>query len=163
MLELIVTLGLMGVVMVMLSNLLVSTMMISQKSAARAFIREEIATTIDKIAGDIRSANGIVTCIGEQDGASCTINKTITVTWRICAPAAGVRSICQFDSNNNLIYATSPNVNITYLAFEPVVSQTATASKQNILVTVIGDHSIPQIGVKNVVKQNIIATRNYTF
>lgn len=159
MLELIVVLGLMGIILVMMSNILVTTILISQKSAARAFVREEVAQTLDLLISDIRRANSVGQCIGTGSAAVCTLTIDQTYTWRACTDSVG---LCKFAANGSVVYRSSPNVRFSTFTLERgFETNTASTSRRNILITIVGEHVIERLNVKNIFRQQAVSTRNY--
>jgi hypothetical protein len=48
----------------MLSNVLINSIIISQKSLARSFVREEMAEVSNQMVSDIRNASKVLSCTG---------------------------------------------------------------------------------------------------
>lgn len=159
MLELIAVLGLMGIILVMMSNILVSTILISQKSAARAFVREEVSQTAELIISDLRRANTVDQCDGSGSSAICIVTIDQAYTWAPCVQAG---SICKSDAAGTVIYRTSPNVRFTVFSLEAGFEEGNTATaRRNVLITLVAEHVIEKLNVKNVIRQQAVSTRNY--
>lgn len=161
--ELIVSMAIIAVIMVMLSNVLVNSIIISRKSIARSFIREEVSDITDRIAFDIRNANRVSTCSGEMANASCTILLDAVVTWKLCPSQnnASVYQVCKVDASNNILYSSSTTLHVSEFQFEQGYSSGGNESRANILITLSGEHSNSTYEVKNVLRQLSVSTRNY--
>jgi type II secretory pathway pseudopilin PulG len=159
MLELIAVLGLMGVILVMMSNILVTTILISQKSAARAFVREEVAQTVELLISDLRRANTVDQCNGSGPTAICVVTTDQAYTWAPCVQAG---SICKTNAAGTVIYRTSPNVRFSVFSLEAGFESGVTGtSRRNVLITLVAEHVIEKLNVKNVIRQQAVSTRNY--
>ncbi len=161
-LELIVSMGIVGIVMVMLSNVLINSILVSQKSIARSFIREEITNISDLITNDIRGAVTVGECDGAMDLAKCDIETDSgVITWKLCTSDTGPAQICKVDANGDVQFASSPNLKVIGYSFEPGFDTGGNAVEKNIILTIVGDHANDAFNVHNVLRQVSISTRNY--
>jgi len=162
-LELTVALGITGIIMVMLSNVLVTSVGISQKALARSFVREEIAQITESIASDIRAATEIGQCEGTIDDIYCEITLDDFYTWEICPTPEGVKRVCKKDKDGNPVFVSSANIDISTFTIERGFEQlsTSSSSRRNLLVTVAADHVQEGLEIENVYNQTSISTRNY--
>jgi prepilin-type N-terminal cleavage/methylation domain-containing protein len=160
--ELTVSMAIVGVIMAMLSNVLVNSIVVSQKSIGRSFVREEITDISDRISNDLREAARILECEGELTDARCRVESTEgTVTWEICPATTGELQVCKKDNTGNILFLSSPNLKVTGFTFEQGFDIGGNAVKKNIVLTIIGDHMNEAFNVKNILRQVSISTRNY--
>jgi type II secretory pathway pseudopilin PulG len=161
-LEMTVTLGITAVIMLMLSNVLVNSIAISQRSLIRSFVREEVAQISDAIAGDIKAANQVVNCAGTLANVSCTLITDQEYTWKTCpGNQSGQTKICKINSKEEIIYSTSENLNFKIFTIEPGFEEGVSISRRNLLVTISADHIQPALGIQNILRQASVSTRNY--
>lgn len=149
--------------MVMFSNLMLSTLNNSLRVSARSAVREEMARISGLIKRDIRSAQDVINC-GNPDSQSSSTECTllvdgIQITWRACTTAA--TSICKYDAANNVLNSSSANFQLNTLTFDSGFESTTDTSQRNILVTIISSHPNTRLGIENMVFQSTISTRNY--
>lgn len=160
--EMMVSMAIIAVLIPMLSNVMITSIIVSQKSFARSFVREELASITEKIAADLRSATTIVSCQGDLGSASCQMITNETITWTTClVGATGNLQVCKKDANGNVVYASSPSVKITKFTFEQGFDVNGTSSRKNILLTIVASHVNQNFKVQNVLLQTSISTRNY--
>lgn len=176
-LEMIVSMGIIGIVMAMLSNILVLSIQISQESLARSFVREEVTNITNQITNDIREAEAIIQCDGEAQNAFCQIGIGDIFTWEVCTNPDTVFQRCEKNATaaqqgsmvlikrngaNEIVFVSSPNLAINAIRFEPGFdSGTGGVIRRNVLFTIVGSHKNPRLNVKNVLRQSAISTRNY--
>jgi len=160
--ELTVSMAIVGVIMAMLSNVLVNSIVVSQKSIGRSFVREEITDISDRISNDLREAARILECEGELVNALCRVESTEgTITWEMCPATTGELQICKKDVDGNILFLSSPNLKVTGFTFEQGFDIGGNAVKKNIVLTIVGDHANAAFNVKNILRQVSISTRNY--
>lgn len=161
-LELMVSLAIISVIMLMFSNIIVNSISISQRSLARSFVREEIATLVDAIVSDLRSANTVGVCEGTLDQASCSFVSDSPYTWEVCpGETSGQRRICKKDVSGQSVFIGSENINITHFSFDIGFELGGSSARRNIIITVVGDHLQEGLNIKNVLRQTSVSTRNY--
>lgn len=162
-LELTVTLGIVGIIMVMLSNILITSISISQKSLARSFAREEVSQIVDAIASDIKGANEIKECSGDiAAGVNCRFISDAEYLWTTCPGTnPGDMRICKFDSAGNQIYASSPSLNFYVFNIERGFESGDSEARRNILITLAASDIRTGLGINNIVRQTSVSTRNY--
>lgn len=176
-LEMIVSMGIIGIVMAMLSNVLVLSIQISQESLARSFVREEVTNISNQIINDIREAEAVIQCDGEAQNAFCQIGLGDIYTWEVCTNPDTVFQRCEKNASdaqqgkmvlikrngaNEIIFVSSPSLALNAIRFEPGFdSGTGSVIRRNVLFTIVGSHKNPRLNVKNVLRQSAISTRNY--
>lgn len=160
--ELIVSIGIIGIILLMLNTVIINTAIVAQKSLARSYVREEIATIADLIATDIRAADRVGVCEGEfeDDSLRCEIFGRTNVVWQTCT-IDNIKRICKLSEMGENIFSSSPNLTITAAEFEIGFGTGAISTRRNIIVTLVADHANPSFNVTNVVRQTVISTRNY--
>lgn len=163
-LEMVVSIGIMGIVMVMLNSVIINMAMVANKSLARSFIREEVTDIAERISRDIRDADRIIACEGSFEGqdAKCEIQKTDTLSWELCGNV-GSQTICQKDAGGQIVYQTSPAMKIEDFSFEQGFAGQNNFTQRNILITIVGSHRNPNLEVTNILRQTSVSTRNYLF
>lgn len=161
--EMVVTMAILGIIMAMLSNVLITSITISQRTIARSFIREEVANIIDQIAIDIRKATSIGSCTGSLATASCDFVIGTRYYWRTCLEPGGTgqRVICKTDANGNILFYSSLSLQIDTFRFEQGYEAAGSARERNILVTLVGSHTNPRLNIRNVLNQVAVSSRNY--
>lgn len=153
-LETLVSITIIGVILLMLNNVVLDFVIISQKSLARSNVREEIATATTRMVTDIRNADSLGTC----SGASCQVfSATGSTTWQLCGS-----SICKLNNVGAVVYTTSPILEVTSfnIAQGPVVNNNV--SQNNVLITVVGKHQNDNLNINNILRQVSVSTRNYS-
>lgn len=159
-LEMVVSLGIIAVMMVMLTNILIISLQISSKTAARGNVREEISDQLSNIKRDIRNAEIVGNCSGENELATCdVIVLTGKFTWRLCQNENGTNAICKYDEGDNIVESTADFLSVDEFSFD--VGFSDTPDKQTIVVTIVGSHVNESTNVVNVIQQTSISTRNY--
>lgn len=160
--EMVVTMGILAIVITMLSNVLINSILISQRTIARSFIREEVADVMDRIAYDIRNASSIQTCEGTLIDAACEMVVRERITWKMCDfEGDGQLQVCKQDASGNTLYASSPNLRITQFSIEPGFETQTSARQRNLLITIVGGHINANYAVNNVINQVAVSSRNY--
>lgn len=161
--EMIVTMGILAIIIVMLSNVLINSILISQRTLARSFIREEVADVMDRITLDIRKANTVTVCEGDGEGALCELVLDVPVSWSLCDldGTGEALQICKMDEDGSVLYASSPNLKIDQFTIDQGYEAQGSNRQRNILVTLVGSHANPNYAVKNMVSQIAVSTRNY--
>lgn len=176
-LEMIVSMAIIGIVMAMLSNVLVTAIQISQQSVARSFVREEITNISNQIINDVREAQAVIGCDGDGVNATCTVGLGEIYTWEVCTNqdtvfqrcekttqvgGAGTLTLIKRNGAGEIVFVSSPNLAINSIRFEPGFDGgNGSAIRRNILFTIVGSHRSPKLNVKNILRQSAISTRNY--
>lgn len=160
--EMVVTMGILAIVITMLSNVLINSILISQRTIARSFIREEVVDIMDRIAYDLRNASSISACEGSLDTATCDLVIKERFTWRMCDPEDdGQMQVCKVDASGNILYASSPNLRFNRFTIEPGFETQTSSRQRNILITIVASHTNSNYAVNNVINQVAISSRNY--
>ena len=161
--ELTVSMAIIGIIMAMLSNVLVNSIIISQKSIARSFIREEISNITDQILNDVRDSTNVGQCDGVNETAKCVVSTDVgIVTWQTCAdPTTAKLRVCKIDAQGANLFTSSSNLELTQLSFSTGFDDSSNAVKKNVIITVIGGHVNQAFNVHNVLRQESVSTRNY--
>lgn len=153
-LETLVSITTIGVILLMLNNVILDFVIISQKSLARSTVREEIATATTRMVTDIRNADTLGAC----SGASCQVfSATGSTTWQLCGT-----SICKLNNVGAVVYTTSPILQVTSfnIAQGPVTNNNI--SQNNVLITIVGKHQNDNLNINNILRQVSVSTRNYS-
>jgi type II secretory pathway pseudopilin PulG len=160
--ELIVSISIVGLIIIMLNNIILTTALVSQKSLARSFVREELSNIADLVASDIRSADRVGNCAGSMLSGDlrCEIYGLQTVVWQICN-VDGEDFICRTDVQGTPIFMSAKDVNIQSASFELGFGDGTAPTRRSILFTIVAGHDNEKLDVTNIVRQIIISTRNY--
>jgi prepilin-type N-terminal cleavage/methylation domain-containing protein len=159
--EVMVSLAIIGFVLTILFNVVITALQITIKSMARSFTREEVATVMNLIEKDIKNADWI-----EVNGSNYEFSVDgVKSIWSICQ----TDRVCRYVNGvQDPAFITSQNIQIT--AFELTEGYDVTSglsggsySKKNILVTIVANHSNTVFNITNVLRQETISTRNYEF
>ncbi len=136
--ELLVSMAIFGMLMIMLTQILFSSLKISQENYLRSVYRESLSEVFDFMKRDIRNANVIVDCQADV----CHISHTQEVIWTKCADQI---SICKYVQNPETlefekVKETVDNIYVKDLKFEmasfdEVISNTG-YTNNTIIVTV---------------------------
>jgi type II secretory pathway pseudopilin PulG len=156
--EVIVSLGVIGVVIVIFFNALVITLQISFRTIARSNVREEMSALTNQVIRDIRNADSITNCGTGGSICELVIDGNI-ISWEICNSDRICKTIN--GSERNVVYQSSSALKITRFTFEAGYIDNPTAIKNNILFTVIGSHRNESLKINNLIRQTAISTRNY--
>ncbi len=160
--ELIVSMAIIAIILLMLNTVIINTAIIAQKSLARSFVREELATVADLVSSDIRRADRIGTCTGKLSTADlrCEIFGLETVVWQVCDINSRPH-LCRTDPSGNPLFTSSTTLNLQEVTFEVGFSTGITDTRRNVIFTVIGGHENENFDVANVIRQSVVSTRNY--
>jgi len=161
-LEVVVSLAIIAIMMVMLTNVMVISLTVSAKTSARANAREEVSNILANMKRDIRNAEVIKSCSGDNDSAICEGILSISgaFTWGLCTENDGTKIVCKKDRNGVIIESTPSHINIDTLSFD--VGFDETPDRRTIIVTIIASNESAKLNVKNVIQQTSISTRNYS-
>ena len=169
--EVLVTLLVVNILILMLSNILVITLRISLEINERSAAREEMSDTLNRMKRDIRNANIISEdCLGLSGGGTCSVEKSgESVIWDTIT-ADGVTQIrrrSDTGSGYQTNFITGDKLNYTTLLFQDTGGGAFTgpsgASKASILITMTADHTQENIEITNLYRQVVISTRNYSY
>ncbi|SRR5260221_8286427 len=163
-LEIIVSLAIMGVSMIIMMNFLILSLQISVLSLARSFVREEVSNISGQITRDIRNADLILDCGGTGNSSYCKfVEAGKTYTWAPCASNA--KRICKTQTVNattsTIVYTSSNSVNIDIMTFSKGFTDSTSNSKTNILLLLNASHPNAGYKISNIIKQTAVSTRNY--
>lgn len=157
-LEVIVSLGIIGILITMLFNVLIVTLNISFKLLTYSFVREEISNIVSLVSRDLRNADRIIICGSEESPSSCQlILNGDLISWEVCDSG-----ICRYrtaSGSKQLEYRTSAVVKINQITFQLDLQDSRI--KNNILLTIIAEHSNRELNINNIFRQVSISTRNY--
>ncbi len=164
-LEIIVSLLIVSIIIVMLTNILFLSLDISKKSFARTSIRESQSEILRKIEKDIRNAHFIEQCAGENENAMCIVELDKKYYWTTCQNEQGNMTICKkinLGTPNEQIVEELPNyIKVDLLSFEQDPGNNA--EKRTIVVTTSFSHVQEEYSILNQIRQIIISTRNYSY
>ncbi|MBD3280759.1 prepilin-type N-terminal cleavage/methylation domain-containing protein [Candidatus Dojkabacteria bacterium] len=163
-LEVLVTLAIVTILMVMLTNTLLLSLDISRKSLARSNLREEQNDILNKISKDIRNAKFVETCSGVNENAKCEVLLDRRYTWTLCEDdEENVSLICKkvggADEDQILERSNERMVVKTFSIEEGIVE---TDGKKTIVVTLIVNYNSDTIDIEDQIRQVVISTRNYS-
>ncbi len=166
-LEMLVSLGIISVMLVLLSNVLVISLKVSAKSSARGLVREEISELLATVRKDIRNADFVQSCSGSLSSGTptCTMFTGTSVKWTVVPktptstdPSPGFAIVKQ-DAAGNIISRSPDNLRVSEFSFEEGFSESE--NTKVILVTIIASHTNSGLNVSNLIQQTSITTRNY--
>jgi prepilin-type N-terminal cleavage/methylation domain-containing protein len=157
-LEVVVSLGIIGILITMLFNVLIVTLNISFKLLTYSFVREEISNVVSLVSRDLRNADRIVSCGVEEAPNVCQIvlNGSF-VSWEICGTG-----FCRYVTTNgtkNLEYRTSAVIQVNQITFQLDLQDSTI--KNNMLMTIVAQHTNQSLNINNIYRQVSISTRNY--
>lgn len=155
--EVVVSLGIMGVVMTMLFSVLILSLQITFKILARSVVREEISNISALVARDIRNADIITNC-----GAGVVCEVVLNgdkFQWTKCGDRICKNQITA--SGQNTVYRSTENIRFSLVNFDIGFADATNKARQNILITLVGSHTNASFNVNNVIKQLSVSTRNY--
>jgi hypothetical protein len=157
--EIVVSLGIIGVVIIIFFNSLIIAIRVTFKSFARSNLREEMSNVTNLVIRDVRNADALISC---SSGNTCTFIKDgKEYTWAICASEGG--KICK-TQGSEVVFETSDVLNVNSFNFEQGFSVVNNdVLRNNILFTLVGSHSNENMNINNLVRQTAISTRNYEF
>jgi hypothetical protein len=159
-LEVVVSLGVIGVIMTMLFSILILSLQITFRILARSSVREEIANVSGLLARDIRNADFLNECGGPSFQNSCElIVNGVKYKWSLCG-----ERICKdeiSDSGSTNVFTSSENIGFNEFILDIGFSDPGNKAKQNILITISASHKNENFNVKNVLRQTSVSTRNY--
>ena len=162
--EVVVTLTIVTILMVMLTNTLLLSLEISRKSLARSNLREEQNDILNRISKDIRNAHLIRFC-GEDALAAapkCEVLLDKKYTWTTCSGDRSI-SICKKvgeGTEEEILESTSENLVVKQFTIEEGIVEAY--GKKSIVITLIVNHKLDTIDIEDQVRQVVISTRNYS-
>ncbi len=163
MLEVLVTLVIVSVVLVMLTNVLFLALTIARKSFARSHIREEQNNIISKIEKDIRNAHFVESCMGEDLSASCSVALDTKYLWTTCTREDNTWYVCKKENpgtpNEKILAGMADDIVLKKFTFEEGYSDSE--GRKTILVTMVVAHKDESLKLNNQVRQISISTRNF--
>jgi len=163
-LEIIISLAIVGIAMTIMINFLLLSLQISASSLARSNVREEISTINNLISRDIRNAKKITSCSGNTCNILTDQGDNIQWTWdSVSAVVSKVVMTTDLITGlpiNTNIYSSSTNIKITSLDFSSGYVSNISKEDQNILITTIGAYAVQNLKIKNIIKQTSVSTRN---
>lgn len=161
-LEILITLVIVSIVMVMLSNVLFMTLDVSRKIYARSVVREEQNNLLTKLEKDIRNARLIKDCSGEDANARCVIHLQYEYIWQGCMDQTTKNlSVCKISKDGEILEQTSENIKVDNFRIEQGIVDSE--GKKTIIVTLVVSHVDDQLGINNQTRQLVISTRNFGF
>jgi prepilin-type N-terminal cleavage/methylation domain-containing protein len=132
--ELLVAMAVIGILLIMFSQLTISFITLSHDNYVRNKFREGLTDVMDAIKRDIRNADQIDTC----EDSTCTITHASKVIWQICDD--DLEAICKVDAATfDVIKKTADNIFVKALTFEMIPvggDDNGTLSNASILVTI---------------------------
>ncbi|MBD3363092.1 hypothetical protein GF362_05210 [Candidatus Dojkabacteria bacterium] len=167
-LEVLVTLLIVNIILLMVSQILVISLRLSVQAQERSFAREELTNIINLIKADIRNADNLMNDCTNSN--SCTLMKTSAeIMWHLCdANNDGVDDqICkdnitsgntEYISNEKLII--DPNT-FSFLEVSSGGAGGNIRDRISILITISADHRNEDLEITNLYRQVIISTRNF--
>lgn len=147
--EVIVTLGIIGILIVMLFNVILLALRSNTIIAGRSYVREQTSSVLSQISREIRNADEVKNCAA----GSCEFRLNgKDIKWESCG-----LSICRYE-NTQLSLQTSDTINMNSLVFDvyPGVNDNSV-----VLVTITAGHSNPALNITSVINQISTTTRNY--
>jgi prepilin-type N-terminal cleavage/methylation domain-containing protein len=154
--EVLVGLGVISIVMVIFFNVLLISITITVRNTARSAVREEISTIASLITKDVRRADRLDTSTCMEDSCEIIVENSL-IRWYLCNES----QVCKEDRNGDVIFESDPSLIVTNFVFEQGFVDSTSSIKNNVLVTIVGDHANESLEINNVVRQVSISTRNY--
>jgi prepilin-type N-terminal cleavage/methylation domain-containing protein len=164
-LEVLVTLVIVNIILLMVSQILVISLKLSIQAHERSKAREDLTTIVNMIRRDVRNANSVK----QIDPANeLSINAQVqNITWKLCGDEA--TRICRhiFNTKTNLeevTFQSNARLNISDISF---IDQSSDAfggdihHQLSILFTIQAEHSVESYNIKNLYRQVLISTRNF--
>lgn len=164
-LEVLITLVIVNIILLMVSNILVLSLKISIQAHERSKAREELTNIVNLIRRDIRNANSVTQIENESE---LKLNAQVqNLIWKPCEGSPD--QICKYITtvgNPNLIetYRSHQRLKITDLSFieqESDLYGGYVNYQISILMTIQADHTIESYNIHNLYRQVLISTRNY--
>lgn len=182
--ETVVTLGIFGLLIGMLSQVLLLNLQVSQKISARTRIREELSIVTGLIQRDMRNADKVYISAGqcgnqldlefpaniessENEESGCHIAlQNQEALWvngshRNCDQG----KLCKLDwtNQNSVLFETSDILTITDISFESQLLGELDSGNSNatLLVTLQAESTNPRWEILNQVRQISVTTRNF--
>ncbi|MCA9386654.1 hypothetical protein KC669_01325 [Candidatus Dojkabacteria bacterium] len=153
--EMVISIGIVSIIIVIFFNSLLISLSVTVKNTARSNMREEITSIASLIQRDVRQAD--LVDISNCSGDSCEIIvDQERVTWYLCGT-----SICKEDGSSTIIFQSESDIEFTTFTFEPGFVQDPTQAKNNILITLVADHTNNALEINNIIRQVSVSTRNY--
>lgn len=160
-LEIVVTLAIVTIILVMLSDVLVLTMRVTRKSFARSVVREEQNNILTLMEKDLRNARYVGACAGVNENASCEVGVDQVYYWTTCQRENGDLYLCKLDSTKSEVVEAMPeDIVLNSISFEEAISDSP--GRKSVLITLDVSHINPDVEVTNQVRQIVVSTRNYT-
>ncbi len=160
--EIIVSLAIIGIILTILFNTLITTLRISFKTFARSFTREELSQVTTFVARDIRNSDSLNDCgsIAGSENCRLYIDGEI-VDWSLCLSTRICKSVSQDGITFTNTYVSSPSVAISKVEFSSTFGVSDNPTRENILITIVGGHATQSLGISNIIRQQTVSTRNY--
>lgn len=162
MFEVLITLTIVTMIMVMLTNTLLLSLDISRKSLVRSNLREEQNDILNKISKDIRNAQYVEECSGSIENVLCKVSLDRRYTWTTCTEGGQV-FICKkvgTGVEEQIIERTSEQMLVKEFAIDEGVVEAD--GKKSLVITLIVNQNSSTIDVEDQIRQVIVSTRNYT-
>lgn len=158
--EIIISMAVIAVVLTILFNTILITLRISYRNFSRSLIREEISEIASSINRDVRNADELLFCGGNQ--CQLLIDGTI-IDWNLCSQDTS--KICREESADGTSFTNtyeSPSfVLVSQFEFASGFVGSSNEAQNNILFTIVAAHENESLNISNVVRQQSVSTRNY--
>ncbi len=168
-LEVIVSLSIMGISTVLMMNFLVISLRVSSISIARSFVREELSNLNTLISKDMRASELPPLCDFEVENECILTIDSKKIKWSLCDDDNN--RVCKYELNTVTSayvnkFKTSDSILINYFRFDRGFSElnspTSGQISNNSIVLTISAGFNSNIGVDNVIRQSSFSLRNYT-
>lgn len=161
--EVIVSLAIVGVILTVLFNTLIVSLRISYNSFARSFTREEVSQIATLVTRDIRNAESVIACGEIESVESCDLVVDGTqIRWTECGEQQVCRQVYDEETQNySDNYTSSNSVRIDVFSFAAIFDTSTSAARKIIFVTINASHKNENLNINNIVRQQSITTRNY--
>jgi len=160
--EVLITLTIVTIIMIMLTNTLLLSLEISRKSLVRSSLREEQNDILNKISKDIRNARFIENCGNASGGTTCEVLLDRKYTWTICDDT-GQQYICKKVGNETeeqIIERTSDQLIVKEFTIDEGIVESD--GKKSIVITLVVNQNSEGIDIEDQIRQVLVSTRNYT-
>ncbi len=180
--EVLITLIVVNIILLMLSNIIVSALQVSIKVKERSRLREELSTIVNLVQKDFRNASkindeeltvseecsGTTPCNKCIDSTICNVTvATNRVEWKLCMNdrTGELNSVCRekTDSSNTttLEFKSDPSLVIEAFSFRSMGKVSINRDQVSVLFTIRGKHVVDDLEISNMFRQAVLSTSNY--
>lgn len=171
-LEIIISLAIMGFAITVMFSFLILSMRVSVISLSRSFIREELSNITTLISRDIRNSDFVLNCGTQSFPASCEfIQEGTRYIWQRCDSTGTTNANASLNTRACKVRLEGTTRTVLYLSPQSLVVDTFSFSlgyvgaandvKTNIIFLITASHSNSSYNISNVLRQISVSTRNF--